>query len=383
MQQALSADDISSCIETIKPPVFISSEIYRATGYEGNHPLAIARISTVLDLCEGLGWLEPGGFVDSPRATFDELSKFHSPDYIQTIIAEEKAGVVSKASRERFNLGTMENPVFKGLYERASMSVGGSIEAARSVSSGGVAYHPSGGTHHGRPDQASGFCYFNDPVFALLTFLELGFERVLYVDLDAHHGDGVQDAFENDPRVFTVSVHEQDRWPHTGAVEDRGGGNARNLPVPRGFNDSEMDYVMEHGVLPLAQWFAPQATVITCGADALSGDPLSSMELSNGCLIRAVESLTKIAPSTVIVGGGGYNPWTVSRCWTGIWGMLNGLDLPKKLPRPCRDILSVLECDLVDEEDVPPYWINSLVDPANPGEIRADLITIVEQVMDE
>ncbi|MGI9354037.1 MAG: hypothetical protein ACR2PF_02560, partial [Rhizobiaceae bacterium] len=347
----------------------------------GNHPLAIARIATVLDLSENLGWLEPGGYVDSPRATFDELSKFHTPDYIRTIVAEENAKVVSKTAREHYNLGTMENPMFKGLYERASTSVGGSIEAARRAASGGIAYHPSGGTHHGRPGRASGFCYFNDPVFAILTFLDLGLERVLYADLDAHHGDGVQDAFEHDQRVFAISVHERNRWPYTGTVEDRGGHAARNLPVPGRFNDSEMDYVIEQAVLPLARRFDPRAVVITCGADALHGDPLSSMDLSNICLIRAVEALTGIAPSTVILGGGGYNPWTVSRCWTGIWGMLNGLDPPDKLPAGCREILSALECDLVDEEDVLPHWVSSLVDPENPGEIRDEVKKIVEQVM--
>ena len=364
-------------------PQFVSSEIYRATGYGSNHPLAIARIATVLDLCEGLGWLQPGGYVDSPVASFDELAKFHTPDYIRAIVAAEEAGMVSKETRERYGLGTMENPVFKGLYQRASTSVGGSIEAARLAASGCIAYHPSGGTHHGRPDRASGFCYFNDPVFAVLTFLELGFERVLYVDLDAHHGDGVQDAFEQDSRVFSISVHEKERWPYTGKVDDRGGGNARNLPVPKQFNDTEMDHVMAAAVMPIAKRSNPQAVVITCGADGLAGDPLSSMQLSNICLIRAVEQLTTLCPSTVIVGGGGYNPWTVSRLWAGIWGMLNGHDLPRELPETCKSILANLECDLVDEEDVEPFWISSLADPDNAGVLRDEVKDVVHQVMED
>src|SRR5690606_37637711 len=124
------------------------------------------------------------------------------------------------------------NPLFPGLFERAATSVGGSILAARLALEGRIAYHPAGGTHHGRPDRASGFCYFNDPAFAILALLEAGLERVLYVDLDAHHGDGVQDAFAADERVHTVSIHEAGRWPGTGAASDTGDGRACNLPVP-------------------------------------------------------------------------------------------------------------------------------------------------------
>ena len=364
-------------------PVFISSEIYRATGYGSNHPLAIARIATVLDLCEGLGWLEPQGYVDSPVASLEELSQFHSAEYIDALMAADRSGGVSVEVREKFGLGTMENPVFKGLFERASTSVGGSIEAARQAAAGRIAYHPSGGTHHGRPDRASGFCYFNDPVFAILTFLNLGFERVLYVDIDAHHGDGVQDAFDNDPRVLCISVHEKDRWPYSGKFGDRGSGNARNLPVPRNINDSEMDYLIDSAVMPLGRDFDPQATVITCGADGLAGDPLSAMQLSNGCLLRSVDKLCTLTDSTVIVGGGGYNPWTVSRLWAGIWGMLNGQTMPQSLPANCREILAKLECDLVDEEDVEPHWLNALGDPDNFGPIREEVRAVAENVLDD
>ncbi len=149
----------------------------------------------------------------------------------------------------------------------------------------------------GAPNRASGFCYFNDPVFAVLTFLAKGLERVLYVDLDAHHGDGVQDAFADDPRVLTVSIHEEKRWPHSGLVEDRAAGGARNLPVPRGFNDSELDFLMDNAVLPLAREFEPQALVITCGVDGLDGDPLSRLSLSNVGLWRAVEKLVAEQPA--------------------------------------------------------------------------------------
>ena len=228
-----------------KPPCFVSSPVYRATGYADNHPLGIPRIGTVADLCETLGWFAGQDLIDSPRATFDELLAFHARDYVEALIEAEQAGRVAAEVRARFNLGTFENPVFQGVYERASMSVGGSVCAARKAMDGRIAYHPAGGTHHGRPDRASGFCYFNDPVFAILTFLDNGCRRVLYVDYDAHHGDGVQDAFLDDRRVHCVSIHEHNRWPNSGAVDDRGNGNARNVPVPFGLNDSEFSYLVD------------------------------------------------------------------------------------------------------------------------------------------
>lgn len=214
------------------PPDFVSSPIYRETGYRGNHPLAIQRIGSVLTLCEQLGWLQPGGYLDSPMATRAELLQFHTADYLDALAAAETRGGATEAERAAYGLGTMENPIFPGLWRRAATSVGGSILAARRAAEGRVVYHPSGGTHHGMPGRASGFCFFNDPVFAILTLLQAGKSRVLYVDLDAHHGDGVEAAFAGDARVFLVSLHEAGRWPHTGTLDDRAGGNARNLPVP-------------------------------------------------------------------------------------------------------------------------------------------------------
>jgi acetoin utilization protein AcuC len=236
---------------------------------------------------------------------------------------------------------------------------------------GRVVFHPSGGTHHGRADRASGFCYFNDPVFSVLTFLERGFERILYVDLDAHHGDGVQDAFSDDGRVLTISIHEEKRWPHSGLVEDRGAGSARNLPVPKGFNDSEMDFLMDEAVLPLAEKFRPEALVVTCGADGLDGDPLSRMALSNIGLWSAVEKLVESNSRSVILGGGGYNPWTVIRCWGGLWGRLTGKAIPQELPAAAQELLQNLECDLIDEDEVPERWLTKLADEPNIGAVRS------------
>ena len=313
--------------------LFVGSDVYREAAFGRHHPLSIIRVSGVVDLCRMLGWFEPGQFRDSPRASIDELCRFHDRDYVDALHEADARGSVEKSVRDRYRIGTMENPLFPGLFRRASTAVGGSVLAAELAMEGRVVFHPSGGTHHGRRDRASGFCYFNDPVFAILTLLEQGLERVLYVDLDAHHGDGVQAAFEDDPRVLTVSIHEEKRWPYSGPVEDRGRGTARNLPVPKGFNDAELDFLVEKAILPLAGEFNPEALVITCGADPLDGDPLSKLSLSNSGLWQAVEKLVACCKRSVVLGGGGYNPWTVVRCWSGLWGRLSGRPMPGVLPR--------------------------------------------------
>jgi acetoin utilization protein AcuC len=355
--------------------------VYRRAAYGGNHPLAIPRVATVMDLCDMLGWLNESNFRESQAASVDQLARFHSRDYIGALRASEVAGRVAPEIRERYGLGTRENPIFAGVFKRAATAVGGSVLAAKLALECGLAYHPSGGTHHGRPDQASGFCYFNDPVFAILSFLDEGAKRVLYVDVDAHHGDGVQDAFAEDERVFTVSIHEAGRFPFSGPAEDRGGGQARNFPVPRGFNDSELEYLMEAAVLPLGHEFEPDGVVVTCGADGLAGDPLSAMALSNVALWRAVDMAVALAPAAVVLGGGGYNPWTVARCWTGLWGQLNGWPAGEGLPAEARKLLQGLESDLVDEEDRHEEWFTVLADRPAPGPVRDEIKAVAQAVL--
>ncbi len=362
------------------PPLFVHAEVYRRAAYGQNHPLAIARVETAVDLCAGLGWLKDG-FHASPVASREQLTVFHAPDYVEALYQAETTGLTPAAHRRLYNIGTRENPVFPGIFERASTSVGGSVLAANLALEGGIAYHPAGGTHHGQRARASGFCYFNDPVFAILTCLEKGLERIVYVDLDAHHGDGVEDAFFDNERVFTLSVHEAGRWPGTGLLHDRRLGRARNLPVPRHLNDHELDYLMRAAILPLVQAQRPQALVITCGADNLAGDPLSTMALSNGALWQAVTQLAACAPAVVVLGGGGYNPWTLGRAWAGLWAALNGYQVPDLLPPALTDMLKGLTCDLVEADEIRPEWLTTLRDQPNVGPVRAEIRTIAEAVM--
>jgi len=351
-------------------PLFVASEFCKRRGFGERHPLSIPRVSTVLRVCELLGWLDEHSYRNASAASVEQLTAFHDPRYVAALCSSDLAKYVETEVRDRHGFGTLENPLFAGVFERAATAVGGSILAAELALEGRAVFHPAGGTHHGRRDRASGFCYFNDPVFAILTLLGRGLDRVLYVDLDAHHGDGVQDAFLDDARVRVISIHEHGRWPYTGAADDHGHGYARNLPVPSGFNDDELAFLMDEVVLPLGRDFAPQAVVVTCGTDALAGDPLSKLSLSNGALWAAVERVIELAEPAVVLGGGGYNPWTLARCWTGLWGRLSGRTVPVVLPAEARVVLGGLSCDLVDDEDVEDGWIATLADAPRRGPVR-------------
>ncbi|MDJ0939878.1 MAG: acetoin utilization protein AcuC [Woeseiaceae bacterium] len=327
-----------------------------------------------MDLSRLLGWLDDTNFRSITPATTGQLLEFHDRAYLKALQYADSEGRVAPDVRTRYQVGTLENPLFPGLFERAATTVGGSIEAARLALAGHVVFHPSGGTHHGRRDRACGFCYFNDPVFAILTLLDADLERVLYIDLDAHHGDGVEEAFFEDDRVTTVSVHEEKRWPYSGKGSYPQA-SAFNIPVPRAFNDSELEFVMDEAVMPLAE--SADALVLCCGADALAGDPLSGMELTNVALWDAVDRLVALGRPTVVLGGGGYNPWTLARYWAGLWGRLSGQQIPERLPDEAIELLRGLECDLVDEEDVDPHWLTTMADTPYPGPIRESLKSTV------
>ena len=359
-------------------PYLVTHDIFRRPAFGRHHPLATGRQAAVMDLIEALGWRDPT-LIRTPeipgRAV---LERFHARDYLDALEEADAAGRATAEMRQRYNLGTMECPVFPGMWDRARTTVGGSMLAAELVLDGGVAFHPTGGTHHGMPERASGFCYLNDPVFAVQRLLDAGLTRVMHVDLDAHHGDGVEAAFANDPRVRLVSIHEEGRWPGTGRVTDTLGGRAVNVPVPREINDAEYALVLEWLVAPFVRRVAPEGVVVLLGADGLAGDPLSAMRLSNGALWTACRDMIALVPRAVILGGGGYNPWTTARLWTGMWGLLSGHDIGGALLEQAQAVLAGLECDLVDEEDRDPAWLTTLVDAPNAGSIRPEVAALVD-----
>jgi acetoin utilization protein AcuC len=354
--------------------MFIGSEIYRRSSYGSKHPLAIPRVSACIDLCSALGWLTDDVYVDSPCATPEQLTRFHAADYVAALVAAETSQRVPEEAKSRYHIGVNGNPVFPEIFRRPATACGGTLKAVELIQAGAeIVYHPAGGTHHGRPNRASGFCYLNDPVLGIQALLEGGVARVLYLDIDAHHCDGVQDAFAGEPRVLMISVHEEGRWPHTGAIGDRAGGSARNIPVPPGMNDDEFEYLLARAIFPLARHFRPEVVVMQGGCDALADDPLSKLELSNNAHWRAVRGAMTLAPRTIVLGGGGYNPWAVARCWAGVWATLRGYPIPERLPPEAEGVLRGLVWRRSQGRNPPEHWFTSLADLPRRGPIRPEI----------
>jgi acetoin utilization protein AcuC len=364
-------------------PRMIGSEIYRRSTYGPKHPLAIPRVSTCIDLCRAMGWLPAVQYIDAPMATPAELARFHHPDYIAALQRAEQTQTVSEADRTRFRIGAEGNPVYREIFRRPATSAGGVMLACRLTREGGIVHCPGGGTHHGRADRASGFCYLNDPVLGVLTWLDHGLTRVVYLDIDAHHGDGVQDAFYDDDRVFTISLHEAGRWPYTGLANDRAGGAARNVPMPAGANDSEYRYVFTEAILPLIRRLQPQAIMLQCGADALEEDPLARLSLSNNLHWWVVDAVLGLAPALVVVGGGGYNPYTVGRCWAGVWARLNGLPIPDRTTPEAEAVLRGLTYNRAAGRNPPEHWFTTLRDAPREGPVRAEVHALAELTLKE
>ena len=358
---------------TASRPHYVGSEIYRRSSYGPKHPLAVPRVSTCTDLCRALGWLPDEAYREAPMATVRELTRFHHPDYIAALQHAEATRTISDADRERFRIGAEGNPIYREVFRRPALSAGGVMLAARLVLDGGLAHCPGGGTHHGRPDRASGFCFLNDPVLGLLTWLDHGLDNIVYLDIDAHHGDGVQDAFHDDDRVLTISLHEAERWPFTGTADDRAAGGARNFPLPRGCNDTEFRWIMQHAVLPLIEARRPQAIMLQAGADALDEDPLSRLSLSNNMHVAVVIAMKRLAPRLLVLGGGGYNPWTVGRCWASIWATLNDLAVPDTLPPVAEQVLRALHWDRAAGRNPPQHWFTTLRDTPREGTVRDEV----------
>ncbi|MGE0725706.1 MAG: acetoin utilization protein AcuC [Alphaproteobacteria bacterium] len=341
-------------------PLLIGSDIYRRSRYGTKHPLSIPRVSTAIDLARALGWLDEGNYVESPVATVDELTRFHDPAYVAALQEAERTQEADAELCRRHGIGCGGNPVFPEVFRRPATAVGASLEAVRRLEKVYYVYNPAGGTHHGRPDRAAGFCFFNDPVLAILALLDRGAGRVLYVDLDAHHGDGVEDAFRDERRVLTISVHEAGRWPFTGTTQGEG---FRNLPVPKGFHDAELARIVDRALVPIGAGFRPEVTVIQAGADALADDPQSGLALSNRALWDAVRALLALSPRAIVLGGGGYNPWSVARAWAGIWATINGSDIPGRLPPAAETVLRGLAWNHSRGRNPPAHWFTTLADP--------------------
>lgn len=356
--------------------LFIGSEIYRGSSYGPAHPLRVPRVSTVIDLARALDWLPPSAYRSAPRARPAALTVWHTPAYIAALQAAEAAGSVSDDVRKAHGLGTLSNPVFAQMFSRPATGAGGVMLAADLLGAGQTAavHVPGGGTHHGMPDRANGFCYLNDCVLAILALKRVGFARIAYLDIDAHHPDGVEHAFAADPEVLMISTHEENRWPFLGALTDTGVGNVFNLPVPAGFNDTEMQAVTDALILPRLAAHRPDVIVLQCGADALTEDPLARLTLSNNAHRAVLAAVRPMAPRLLLLGGGGYNPWSVGRLWTLLWADLSGRPVPDDLPEAATAVLSALSWGGGGRPPPAPHLLTTLSDAPRPGPVRPEVV---------
>lgn len=362
---------------TLTTPLFIGSNIYRGSSYGAHHPLSIPRVPTVIDLSRAIGWLPPERYRTSPRAKPASLTSFHDASYIAALQRAEEQQQVDEPTRKKFGLGTMSNPVFAEMYRRPATAAGGSMLGASLLSGGGALFNPGGGTHHGMPDRASGFCYLNDPALAIHQFRAMGLRRILYLDIDAHHCDGVEAGFDGVGDVRMMSVHEDRRWPFTGTFADRAGGAALNLPVPRGFNDSEFALLRDQVILPAVERLEPEAIILQCGADAVSEDPLARLELSNMVHFDMVTRLREMSPRLLVLGGGGYNPWSVGRLWSGVWATLTDQEIPEQLPQEAQEVLKALTW-VRQRGLVPDYLTETIRDMPRNGPVRPEIEALAE-----
>ncbi len=301
------------------------------------HPLAPVRVDLTMRLASELRVLDLPNVTmyDAPVATEDQLELVHRKDYIEAV---KRAGADPSRTDVRYGLGTGDNPTFAGMHEASAHVVGATVEAARLVVAGEAlhAVNISGGLHHALAGSASGFCIYNDPAVAIAWLLDQGVRKVAYVDIDVHHGDGVQAAFYDDPRVLTVSLHESPEtlFPGTGYVSESGGAGAEgfavNVALPPGAGDSDWLRAFHAVVPPLLRAFGPQILVSQHGCDSHMDDPLAHLMLSVDGQREAHLALHALAHETcagrwLATGGGGYAVTSVvPRSWTHLLAIAAG-----------------------------------------------------------
>ena len=309
------------------------------------HPLAPVRVDLTIRLAEELDVLKGLRMVPAPMADDDLIATVHEPALIEAV---QRMSARPGPGEELRGLGTGDNPVFAGMHEAAAHVVGASVEAFRQVWSGESQHsvNIAGGLHHAMRDRASGFCIYNDVAVGIQWLLDRGAERVAYVDVDVHHGDGVEAIFWDDPRVLTVSLHESGQFlfPGTGFAEDTGGagaeGTAVNVALPPGTGDAGWLRAFHAVVPPLVREFAPEILVTQHGCDSHAEDPLADLMLSVDGQRAAYQALHELAHEVpggrwVATGGGGYAlVQVVPRAWTHLLATVAGRPLDPETPIP-------------------------------------------------
>lgn len=328
---------------------FVYSDQLSRHVLRSDHPLRPARLRLTYELLRALGAFAGEGsrLVEPREATREEVLGFHEPAYRAAVEAVSYGLVVPGA--ERYGLSLYgDNPIFPGMYEAALLSTGASLTAADLLLAGEVrvAFNSAGGLHHAMPGYASGFCVFNDPVIAIQRFVARGL-RVAYVDIDAHHGDGVQHAFYETDAVITVSLHESGHYlfPGTGFVEELGSGRGRgysvNLPLAPLTDDEVYVWAFQEVVPPLLNAYRPDVLVTQLGVDTYYRDPLAHLKLTTTGYVQVVKALAELAEGKpwLALGGGGYDLSAVARCWSLAYGVMLGREWPNELPQEHQERL--------------------------------------------
>jgi acetoin utilization protein AcuC len=324
----------ASSVERPRSLFYYSDEMARFE-FGPEHPFKPERATITMDLCNRYGVLNyPWMKVEEPYAADPNLLRlFHEPDYIR-LLESSSRGEVCLEMLER-GLGSADTPILKGIYEWSLKAVGGTHAAMQEILSGKAktAFNMLGGFHHAMPGHAEGFCYLNDIAVAILAALEGTRDlRIAYVDLDAHHGNGVQHAFYEDPRVLVISLHETGRtlYPWSGMETEIGDGAGKgftvNVPLEPGTDDEVYSLAVEGVVLPLLRKFTPHVIVAEIGADVLISDPLTHLKLTNNGYQKAIRGIVALCPRILALGGGGYDLYRTSRCWTLAWSILNHVE---------------------------------------------------------
>ena len=348
--------------------VFFGSDIFRQSVYGDNHPLNIARVWPAIDICRAEGWLDNADYVAVPPASKALLSRFHDNAYIEALWQAETDQDLPDRLKDRFAIGRNSNPIFKEVYRRPATAAHASYLGARYLLAGtaDIVFNPSGGTHHGQKSYANGFCFVNDPAIALQELCSHTSAPVTYLDIDAHHCDGVQDWHKDTANLQILSIHQSDLWPRTGQQGDRGGGNAHNFTLREGSDDNALLSVMHDKIMPLIASHAPSYIVLQAGADGHRDDPQSKLVYSLQGYWRAIEMVLSLSLPTLVLGGGGYNPYVTAKAWAGIWALIcghNPFDSP--LSEASRNILSGLSWHHRLGRNPPAHWFSSLGDPTN------------------
>ena len=363
-----------------------TSDIFKGSRYEKGHPLDMDRVWPSVELIRLMGWINENQIIKNSPAEINELIKFHDLDYVKALKRAEKDQTLPDKLKKKFNIGIGNNPIFSEVFSRPATAAQASIKAVEMIADKKAKkiLNISGGTHHGRKSQAFGFCFLNDCVLAILKALEKGFKNIVYIDLDAHHCDGVQDVFSENENVSIISIHEKNRWPKTGKFEDNKLFNVINFPVNESFNDNEMDYVVCNVIIPFIKLKKADILIIQAGADMLDGDPQSRISLTNNAYWKAVRDVQSLNENVIILGGGGYNPYLTAKAWAGNWVLINDKEeyLNQEMKSQCYDLLKSLSwSNRRVKSGIPHKWISTWRDEYKNYLIGDEILSLVDEIL--